>query len=331
MMEFLWPWVFLLLPLPYLARRWLPALESHQAALRVPTIGPFVTPGTGSSRSRGLIPLLLLLWLAWLLLLAAAARPQIIGDPINLPTSGRDLMLAVDISGSMNTEDMELGGQRANRLAVVKSVVSDFIARRRGDRIGLILFGSNAYLQVPLTFDLSTVEKLLKEAPVGIAGGKTAIGDAIGLAVKRLRERPDESRVLVLLTDGANNIGEVTPAKAADLAAESHVRIHTIGVGAESLRLPGLIGNLGARVVNPSADLDETTLRGVADATGGRYFRARDTAELDGIYHLLDELEPVEQDAETYRPVRALFPFPLAASWILFLGGAGWGWGRLRR
>jgi len=322
--EFLWPWSFALLPLPYLLQRWLPATENNQAALRVPDLAPFVTDTTTGGQAQRFTVAIGVLWLAWLLLLGAVARPQITGQPVSLPTTGRDLMLAVDISGSMNTEDMELGGERLNRLAVVKNVVSDFIGRRQGDRVGLILFGSNAYLQVPLTFDLATVESLLREAPVGIAGGKTAIGDAIGLAVKRLRERPEESRVLILLTDGANNIGEVEPLKAAELAAVNNIRIYSIGVGAESLRLPGLIGILGSRLVNPSAGLDEATLRQIASTTGGRYFRARHTTELEDIYELLDRLEPVEQEAATYRPVRSLFHVPLAASWLLFMWCIGW-------
>jgi len=322
--EFLWPWSFALLPLPYLLQRWLPATENNQAALRVPDLAPFVTDTTTGRQAQRFTVAIGVLWLAWLLLLGAVARPQITGQPVSLPTTGRDLMLAVDISGSMNTEDMELGGERLNRLAVVKNVVSDFIGRRQGDRVGLILFGSNAYLQVPLTFDLATVESLLREAPVGIAGGKTAIGDAIGLAVKRLRERPEESRVLILLTDGANNIGEVEPLKAAELAAVNNIRIYSIGVGAESLRLPGLIGILGSRLVNPSAGLDEATLRQIASTTGGRYFRARHTTELEDIYELLDRLEPVEQEAATYRPVRSLFHVPLAASWLLFMWCIGW-------
>ncbi len=204
---------------------------------------------------------LLLAWLAWTCLLAAVARPQFTGEPVSLPSSGRDLMLAIDISGSMNTEDMEVAGRVTNRLNAVKDVVTDFIARRAGDRVGLILFGTNAYLQAPLTFDLATVEKLLDDAPVGIAGGKTAIGDAIGLAVKRLRTRPADSRVLILMTDGASNAGEVPPDKAAQLAHAEGVKIYTVGVGAEELRVPGFWGEIGGRVVNPSADMDTKALR----------------------------------------------------------------------
>ena len=251
--------------------------------------------------------------------MVAAARPQWTGDPVSLPTSGRDLMLAIDISGSMSVEDMQLGNQNVDRLTVVKAVIGDFVDRRQGDRVGLILFGSNAYLQAPLTFDLASVETLLTEAPVGIAGGKTAIGDAIGLAVKRLRARPEGDRVLILLTDGASNVGEVAPLKAAELANAAGVKIHTVGVGADELTVPGLLGIFGQRKVNPSADLDEETLQQIADQTGGRYFRARNTQELAGIYALIDELEPVEQDAEVFRPRKALFFYPLALALAIML------------
>jgi len=210
MIQLLWPWAFAALPLPWLYRSVIRPVPNRDAALRVPDTGRFafgLAARGGGNATRRLV--LLLAWLAWACLLGAIARPQYTGDPVSLPSTGRDLMLAVDISGSMNTEDMEIDGQVVNRLAVVKQVVSDFIARRAGDRVGLVLFGTNAYLQAPLTFDLATVEELLQDTPIGIAGGKTAIGDAIGLAVKRLRTRPNDSRVLMLLTDGANNVGEV--------------------------------------------------------------------------------------------------------------------------
>jgi Ca-activated chloride channel family protein len=319
--SFLWPWVFTALPLPFVARYLLRPEQRHDAALRVPSIARFnaaVIARIGKRRGHWLA--LAFTWLAWTCLLAAAARPQFTGDPISLPSTGRDLMLAVDISGSMNTEDMEVAGHVANRLAAVKDVVTDFIAHRTGDRVGLILFGTNAYLQAPLTFDLATVEQLLEEAPVGIAGGKTAIGDAIGLAVKRLRTRPAESRVLILLTDGANNVGEVPPEKAAELARAEGVRIYTIGVGAEELKVPGFWGELGGHIVNPSADLDSKSLQQIAETTGGRFFRARDTKELSQIYDMLDAIEPAQQDARTFRPVKSLFFYPLAASWALWVG-----------
>ncbi len=274
----------------------------------------------GNSISKQKNPLLRIILLAccWLLLIIAAAQPQWIGEPVSLPTSGRNLMLAVDISGSMETRDMELSGQAVDRLTIVKSVVSEFVERRTGDQLGLILFGSQAYLQTPLTFDRETLNTLLLEARIGFAGEKTAIGDAIGLTIKRLQNRPAGSRVLILLTDGANTSGEVKPLQAAKLAQQLSVRIYTIGVGADEMIIPGLFGSsFGSRRTNPSADLDEDTLQEIATLTEGHYFRARDRSELSEIYRLLDELEPVEQEAEAFRPIKSLFYWPLGLALAL--------------
>jgi Ca-activated chloride channel family protein len=319
MIEWLWPWVLAALPLPLLVRWAVKTRQQNQAALTVPSLGSFehVSLDQSSDRQQRLIRLLLL-WLVWSSLLLAVARPQWVGDPITLPTTGRDLMLAVDISGSMATEDMEVADRYFDRLTVVKAVVGEFIKARAGDRVGLVLFGTNAYLQAPLTFDLTSVDRLLSEAPVGIAGGKTAIGDAIGLAVKRLRKRPQEDKVLILLTDGANNVGEVAPEKAAELAQADGIKIYTVGVGADEMRMPSVFGNLGGRITNPSADLDEDTLKHIARVTNGRYFRARDTGTLGEIYQLIDELEPVDQDPETYRPIQVLYYWPLTLASFLF-------------
>jgi len=319
MIEWLWPAMFALSPLPLFLRWWWSTRERSQAALTVPTLLAFseITEESGIQQKVHRLRFAML-WIIWLLLLVAAARPQWTGEPVTLPTTGRDLMLAVDISGSMATEDMAVNGDYIDRLTVVKAVVSQFVEARRGDRIGLVLFGTNAYLQAPLTFDLTSVNRLLTEAPVGIAGGKTAIGDAIGLAVKRLRLRPQEDKILILLTDGANNVGEVEPEKAAELAAFDKIKIYTIGVGADEMRMPGLLGGLSRRITNPSADLDEDTLTSVAATTGGRYFRARDTQGLLEIYSLIDQLEPIDQDPETYRPTQALYYWPLGASLFLF-------------
>jgi Ca-activated chloride channel family protein len=223
-------------------------------------------------------------------------------------------MLAVDLSFSMQEQDFELQGQWVDRLTATQAVAQDFIMRRQGDRIGLILFGENAYLQTPLTFDRETVRTLLMESQIGLAGRATAIGDAIGLAIKRLRNQDDSNRVLVLLTDGANTAGEIEPIRAAELAARDGLTIYTIGIGADEMLVRSLFGT---RRVNPSAELDEETLRAIAETTGGRYFRARDTRELDDIYRLLDRLEPIEQDPESFRPVTALFQWPLGAALIL--------------
>ena len=263
---------------------------------------------------------LVLLSLIWLLLVSAAARPQWLGEAVTLPSSGRDLLLAVDISGSMKTADMVVENQQIPRVLVVKYVVSDFIQRRTSDRIGLILFGTQAYLQAPLTFDKPSVEQLLQEAQLGFAGEKTAIGDAVGLAIKRLRDRPDSQRVLILLTDGANTAGEVSPRQAADLAKQAGIKIYTIGMGANEMTInQGFFSNFG-RTINPSADLDEDTLQYMADTTGGRFFRATNPEQLQEIYALLDQLEPIEQEGEVLRPVSSLFFWPLAVAFFLSLG-----------
>lgn len=320
MISLAWPWLLLALPLPLLISWLLPTRAPDSAALRVPGLAPFASDSDALDRnSGGLTIRQILAWLAWALVIVALARPQWTGEPTALPTTGRDLMLAVDISGSMRQEDMQLKGETVTRLDAVKTVVGEFITRRSGDRLGLILFGTQAYLQAPLTFDLASVEQLLRESRPGMAGGKTAVGNAIALAVKRLRERETGERVLVLLTDGANNVNDITPERATSIAAEYEITIYTVGVGAEEMRMPGIFGNFGARTINPSADLDEKSLTDIAERTGGQYFRARNPQELDVIYNLIDELEPVEQDAATYRPTRALYFWPAAAAFLLLL------------
>ena len=321
MLELQWPWIFLAAPLPYLIYRFMPpAIRTGGSALQIPfyrhltsIAGEYQSQPASGRQWSSILP-----WLAWLLLLLAAARPAWLGEPIQLEGSGRDVMLAVDLSGSMEINDMELNGVAVDRLVVTKHVLTDFIERRRGDRLGLILFGTQAYLQAPLTFDLQTVGTLMDESAIGMAGNKTAIGDALGLAVKHLRNRPQESRVLILLTDGANTAGEITPLQAARLAAEEGIKIYSIGMGAEEMIQPGIFGtSFGARRVNPSADLDEKTLTEMASLTGGRYFRAKNTEELEQIYSILDELEPVLQDEENFRPSIALYYWPLLLAMIL--------------
>lgn len=310
MFRLAWPWMGFAALLPVLVAGLVPpAGRRPGAALRIPFYDAVIaSPAPRRPRLAGASGWTALI--AWLLLAFAACRPQWLHDPLEVPVTGRDLLLAVDLSGSMKTADLSLGGRPANRLDVVKEVAGDFIARRVGDRVGLVLFGSRAYLQTPLTFDRVTVRELLDEAEIGLAGEQTAIGDAIGLALKRLRERPAQSRVLILLTDGANTAGEVTPREAAELAAAEGMRIHAIGVGA---------GGNAARLLS-GGDLDEGALQAVADLTGGRYFRARDTRELERIYTLLDEMEPIAREEELLRPVRELFPLPLGLA--LALAGA---------
>ncbi|MEW6221287.1 MAG: VWA domain-containing protein [Thermodesulfobacteriota bacterium] len=314
MIRLAWPWLLVALPLPWLAWRLLPPAP----AVSPPALfAPFVLavfgdrPTTAARRRRWTR---VLAALVWLLLVMAAARPQWLGEPVELPQTGRSLMLAVDASGSMEIPDLDLSGSEANRLAVVKEVAGEFIRRRVGDRIGLVIFGSQAYLQAPLTLDRTTVANLLAETEIGIAGKETAIGDAIGLAVKRLKEVPQGKAALVLLTDGANTAGLVPPKQAADLAAQAGIRIYTIGVGADRVVVRGF---LGSRVVNPSADLDEETLEYLASATGGRFFRAKDKEGLAEVYRRIDELEPVATESLVVRPRTDLFVWPLAAALTL--------------
>lgn len=316
MIDLHWPWLLILLPLPVLLRRLLPARpEIEQAALKVPFLDDL---GEGENRvvaSERRWPL----WLAgvaWCCLVLASARPQWLGEPLEQSVSGRDLMLAVDVSGSMEERDFVIDNQRVDRLTAIKHVAGDFIQRRVGDRLGLILFGTQAYLHVPLTFDRKTVQTLLNEAFLGITEDEpqTSIGDAIGLAVKRLQDQKNDSRVLILLTDGANTAGELTPLKAAEIAAEHHLKIYTIGIGADEMLVRSLFGT---RRVNPSADLDEKTLTAIAETTGGKYFRARNSEELEQIYLVLDQLEPVEKDKQYFRPRGELFYWPLALALLL--------------
>lgn len=314
-----WPWALLLLPLPWIVRALLPPRPAVQAALQVAHLQRWTLDQqtSGSAQPQPLPRTAALLALAvWCCLLLALARPYQLGEVVEAPVSGRDLLLAVDLSQSMEIEDMQWQNRPVNRLLVVKQVISDFIQRRSGDRLGLVLFGSEAYLQAPLTFDRNTVNTLLLEAQIGLAGQKTAIGDAIGLAVKRLQPQPDSSRVLVLITDGANTSGELEPLKAASLAAQNQIRIYTIGLGAEAMEVPSFFGT---RTINPSRDMDEQSLQAIARTTGGAYFRARNSQELQQIYALLDELEPTEKDPQMYRPQQNLYHWPLALALLFSL------------
>ena len=312
MPAFAWPWVIALLPLPWLLRGWLRPAAPGQA-LHLPQPGVRLASVAGK-RAQGFAPWLLAV--AWLCLLAAAARPQWVGPPQAQQRSGRALMLAVDLSGSMHTGDMQLAGQQVSRFAAVEAIAGDFISRRNGDEMGLILFGSQAFLVTPLTYDLSSVRAQLQGAAVGLAGTETAIGDAIAVAVKRLSALPEQARVLVLLTDGVNNAGSIAPRDAARAAKAAGVRIYTIGVGATRMRIPGFFGS---QLVNPSADLDADMLTDIATQTGGRFFRATDSNELAEAYRAIAALEPMPQHGPALRPRHELFRWPLLAAMIPLL------------
>lgn len=319
MLSFDLPWVFALLPLPYLIYRLYPAARQQQAAVRVPFFSQWSNLSSTQGKHKATSRLKLITYsLIWTLLVIAAANPKWVGEIINIPSSGRDLLLAVDLSLSMNEQDMIIKDERASRLIATKVVLDDFIERRKGDRLGLILFGDQAYVQAPLTFDTETVKQFLIESQIGFAGRSTAIGDAIGLAVKRLKDRPGDRHVIILLTDGQNTAGEVQPIPAAKLAAQENITIYTVGIGADQMVVPGILGtDFGSRVVNPSKDLDEKTLTEIANLTDGQYFRARNPEELAQIYSYLDELEPIEDKKQSFRPIIRLFYWPLSAALLL--------------
>ncbi|MCV2402174.1 VWA domain-containing protein [Marinomonas sp. C2222] len=315
MLELTWPWLLLLLPLPVLVY-WLPKTKPNGEAIWWPSIKQFSTEKKNKELSRFLSLRAICLVCSWILLVLAFSRPIWFGEPTQVTPSGRDLLIALDLSGSMQTEDMFLENEPANRLEAAKSVLARFITERHGDRIGIIVFGSKAYLQAPLSFDSETINKLIQETQIGFAGENTAIGDAIGLGIKRLEEKPSDKKVLILMTDGANTAGRIQPQQAATFAASQNVRIHTIGIGAESMMVQSFFGQ---RAVNPSRDLDEELLKNIAAETGGQYFRAKSTDDLREIYVTLDELEPTPSEDIWQRPIRSLFHWLCLAS-MVFLG-----------
>lgn len=301
-MSFAWLGVFLALPLPWLLRRLL-APAAGDIALRVPmlpAVGARAPETTGTAWIAALV---------WLLLVCAAARPQIPDASLSRAASGRDLMIAFDVSASMATSDLRMDGRPAQRLQVARVLANDFLARRQGDRVGLIVFGSQAYLHTPLSFDLNAVRDALASAEVGLAGKETALGDAIALAVKHMRDVPGQQRVLVILTDGASNAGTLAPQRAAWLARRENLRIHAVGIG-------GTAAGGG----------DEASLKDIAAQTGGIYSRATDAAALADFWRQLDAVEPTARDDSAAPHRRELYPWPLAlalmlTAWLLFAHG----------
>jgi Ca-activated chloride channel family protein len=310
----------ILAPLPLLIYRLRRAAEPGGSALFLPFVAGLGSSVTSVDRSSNLRRILFSL--IWLLLVIAAVRPQWLGDPVALPTTGRRLLLAVDVSGSMAQKDMAEG---ASRLQVVQQVAGHFIDGRKGDRVGLILFGTQPYLQAPLTSDLATVHRFLDDAVIGIAGTETAIGDAIGLALKRLGQESNSTStkendagrqtVLILLTDGVSNAGAMPPLQAAKLAAETGLRVYTIGVGAAERET-----FFGLSMQN--TELDEDTLRAIAKATGGEYFRATDEQALQEVYRRIDRLEPTAGQQQWLRPADEWFTWPLALALLLSVPAA---------
>ena len=302
-----YPWLLLLLPVPWLAYRYLPQYHEARSAVRVPFFSGMsqavgaAPSGSGVQRNRGQ---LLLNLLVWALLVLAIARPVWVEKPIERQQPVRDLMLAIDISQSMQTQDFtDARGQKIDRLAAVKQVVHGFIQQRKDDRIGLILFGSGAYPQAPLTLDHASLSLLLDDSGIGMAGPNTAIGDAIGLGLKLLDRAQEPDKVLILLTDGNDTSSAISPDHAADMAAAKGVVIHTIAIGDPQ--------------ASGEAKVDLSALQAIASATGGRYFRAEDRDSLRQVYATLDTITPHQVNTLSHHPKRDLFWWPLAAALAL--------------
>ncbi len=313
MLSLQWPWLLLLLPLPWLLPR-PKALAS--AALQLPWVLGHDIENSQSPKPKRLWMVLAIL--VWGLTLLASTRPLWLGQPIPLSREGRDLMLAVDLSGSMEQQDMVLQGRSVSRLELVKSVLGEFIEKREGDRLGLILFADDAYVQAPLTFDRNSIKRYLGEAEIGLVGTQTAIGSAIALASKRFTQLEQSNKTLILLTDGVNNAGDFSPEQATQLAREIGVKLYTIGVGSSEQQQRSLFGS---RTINPSAELDaaEQSFIRLSESTGGRYFRARNPQELHEIYQTIDALEPIAREQQTWRPQTELYPYLLAPALMLLM------------
>ena len=296
------PWAFLLLPLPLLMRQLAPYREA-QSAVRVPFFERLLEASQARRERGAMIPdrrrsQRILVVLMWLALVVAVAKPQWVGDPVELQKAGRDLMIAVDLSGSMETQDFtNKNGDQVDRLVAVKSVLKRLADERPGDRLGLIVFGNQAFLQSPFTEDHKTWSTLLDETRIRMAGPSTALGDAVGLAIKLFRDADTENRVLLVLTDGNDTGSMVPPIDAARVAASEQIRIYPIAVGD-----PSAVGEEA---------IDKDTLSRMADVTGGQAFEALDREQLDEVFQLLDTLEPSVFESVTFRPQVDLHWLPL--------------------
>lgn len=328
-----WPILLLLTPLPWLFRYFLPPSDEGGARLRAPFIERAIrlqglTEKQHSSRYKKLFVII------WLFLIVAAMRPQWLEPQQHLAISGRDLILAVDISASMNFPDLDYDN-RISRLDLIKSIAGEFIDQRQGDRLGLVLFASTAYRQTPLTYDHQAVRHLLEEAEIGFLGRETAIGDAIGLVVSQLVENDSQinfnvssqpaghesfdaatRKILILMSDGANNSGLLDPRESAEMAARIGLKIYTVGLGANKMTSRTVQGIVD---IDPSRGLDEVLLQDIAAMTGGHYIRAKSREDLIQFYKQLNRIEPGIYSQEGIRPATVLFYWPLAIAFLLSL------------
>ncbi len=318
MMHVSYPLFLLLLPVPLALYIFIPRTKStKQVALKVPFLEQ-LKQSVSSAGMRGLPKVSFLTYLmaiVWALVVVSGAGLQWVGEPKVVSQSGRDLMMAIDLSGSMSNTDMKRGNKRESRYDLVIRVANQFIQERQGDRVGLVLFGSRAYLQTPLTFDTKTVAAMLNDSFIGMAGQTTAIGDAIGLSIKKMMQENDQSKALILLTDGENNSGALAPLQAAEIAKKQGITIYTIALGGGSMTVNTRFG--GQQKINTSQDLDTNTLAKIAKMTGGKYFRASNSTELANIYADIDKMEPIDLDKMTVRPVTYLYPWTLGPALLL--------------
>lgn len=322
MIRLAFPYALGLLLLPWIFYYLLPPIRGiYGDALKVPFVADLkrinIKGGyiwrTSSSDNANISPKFWYMYLIWVLLCLATARPQIEGEAHRLPNEGRDIMLVLDISTSMLESDFSYRGRLMTRLDAVKNTVSDFVKKRASDRIGLILFGTRAYLQAPLTYDKAAVQDILYSMQAGMAGDSTSIGDALALALKnmRLTKKPD-SQVIILLTDGENNDGSLSMVEAIKLAKQENIKIYTIGVGSPNVFFKMLTA-AGLR------GIDENELKDLAEITKGQYFRASSAADLQKVYQIIDALEAINEDERYIQEVTEIYYIPLAIAWILAL------------
>ena len=314
MLTFAYPWLALLLPLPWFVYRFVPPHAQARAGLRVPFFKTLVSltgqvPGSGTITARRGAGRMAVLIACWVLSLAALMRPQWIEPPLHRDLPTRDMLLLVDLSASMDTKDfVNAQGQTTDRLTALKAVLDDFVARRQGDRIGVVVFGDSPFTLVPFTTDLTLARRLVQDTAVGMAGPRTAFGDAIGLGISLFDASTVKTKTMIALTDGNDTASKVPPGEAAGIAKDRGIVIHTIAIG------------------DPTAageeKLDEAALKDVAERTGGGFYRALDREQLEGIYRRLDEIETRRIETISYRPKRDLYWVPLAAGILLGMGAA---------
>ncbi|MGF1719493.1 VWA domain-containing protein [Vibrio kyushuensis] len=306
--EFVWWWAVFLLPLPLIIYRLLPPVK-----VAAPIHLPFLPNSLGKNAPKKTL-LRVLAIITWVLLVIALTRPVWYGEPITHQPEHRDLMLVVDLSGSMTQKDMKQGDEYIDRLTAVKNVLTEFIEKRAGDRVGLVVYADHAYLQTPLTLDRHTVSEQLNQTVLGLIGSQTAIGDGIAVATKTFVDSDAPQRVMILLSDGGNNAGVLDPMEAAEIAKKFDTTIYTVGVGAGEMVVKEFFMT---RKVNTAHDLDEATLQNIANLTGGEYFRARDSHDLAAIYDTINKLEPISEAVQTWRPQTEWFDLPLAIALLL--------------